>query len=115
MENKITPEEALNNIAIAIVENFVGKDEPRRTEQINKFLNSNECQIIEQAFDELEELKRVLDILKSKVKFEVNDKSLFGFNQNNLVVNKDIFGSVSLTREEYDLLKGWLDNGTQTT
>lgn len=68
---------------------------------------------IRQALIEHEKLKKVLDILKSKIKFEVNDKSLFGFNQNNLVINKDIFGSVSLTQEEFDLLKGWLGNGTK--
>lgn len=55
-----------------------------------------------------EELNKVLEILKSKVKFEVMDKDLFGFNRNRLVVNKDIFGSVSLTQVEYELLKEWL-------
>lgn len=105
MLEKIDHTICLNSLSKHIEWN-VDKEENIDCKSIEEFI---ECyDIIKKELEEKEELKKVLEILKSKVKFEVNDKNLFGFKQTNLVVNKDIFGSVSLTPEEYDLLKGWL-------
>ena len=106
-ENEMTPEEALNNIAIAMVENFVGKDEPRRTQQIKRFLNSNECQIIEQSFDERENQKQILKVLKKK---EV-DIFLVSITDCVEEYNELLGGNrkkYPLTETEFDLIKEWL-------
>ena len=135
MENKITPKEALINIAIAIAENFVSKDEPKRTEQINSFLNTKECRIINQALTELEETKvlcesfqkdanrlneqginlhlkdkkqtQILEVLKSKKV----DIFLVGITDCVEEYNDFLGGNrkkYPLTETEFDLIKEWL-------
>ncbi len=102
---------ALKEAAIQIVQAFYGKDEPLRNDKINELMETKQFKIIKKELKEKEKIERALEIIKKKAVNVAKLMICFSFKEYNKYICNEYrlfppaIEEMSLTEEEYDLLK----------